>query len=374
MIRFLLRIVLPALTLLAAPAAFAGGPGPADLSVNEACIPLQSDPHTLKCIYSILNHGNSPSAGPFTLKITMTTPPTDLTFNGMAGGASVTCIPGPSVSGGPFNCTGNYTLTPTQSVSVMLSFTLPHGGPFKNCAVVKQNGSPWEPNPNDNQWCVTMTVPASAGTGQITIVKDAMPNDAQDFKFGTIGQNSNCCTPFMLDDDAGAPGADSTFSNNKTFTLPAGSYTFQESTLPGWSLAAIKCSVNTVGVDMANRSVAIALAANANVSCTFFNNKTQSACSNGYPMSADVNINPPGSPFGPQTVHICRGGHVVFHNLNSGANWTIVAVPGGPTNFPPVPVPNNGTGTTSLFPTPGNQEYIINGSPPFVVHGHIIIH
>lgn len=93
-------------------------------------------------------------------------------------------------------------------------------------------------------------------------------------------------------------------------------------------------------------------------------------------MNADVYINPPGSPFGPQTVDICRSGHVTFHNANSGANWNIQYV-SGPTAFPAVPVPNNGTGATIALPAAGNEEYKIagtSGQPDFVVHGHIVVH
>jgi len=47
--------------------------------------------------------------------------------------------------------------------------------------------------------------------GKITVVKSALPNDLQDFDYtGDLG-------PFTLDDDAGVPGADMTYSNNKVF-------------------------------------------------------------------------------------------------------------------------------------------------------------
>ncbi|MBK6595404.1 MAG: hypothetical protein IPG23_23310 [Burkholderiales bacterium] len=58
-------------------------------------------------------------------------------------------------------------------------------------------------------------------TGSITIVKDAQPNDAQDFAFTP----SQATMPqFLLDDDS-----DSTLSNMKAYSgLPAGTYAFTE--------------------------------------------------------------------------------------------------------------------------------------------------
>jgi len=92
-----------------------------------------------------------------------------------------------------------------------------------------------------------------------------------------------------------------------------------------------------------------------------------------WPMSATVNIYNPMTPFGPQTVNISIGGTVTFNNVNSGQAWTITSV--GSPSFPPVPLATSpSTGTTAVFTVAGNYEYMINGSPPFVVHGHIIVH
>ena len=71
--------------------------------------------------------------------------------------------------------------------------------------------------------------------GSVTIAKDSVPNDAQDFQFyfGTSPGTGG----FMLDDDDGASGADGTYSNIKTFTgLTAGTYYYvNEGSLPaGW--------------------------------------------------------------------------------------------------------------------------------------------
>ena len=78
-------------------------------------------------------------------------------------------------------------------------------------------------------------------------------------------------------------------------------------------------------------------------------------------------------PFGPQTVNIAVGGTVTFNNVNSGQPWTITSV-NSPT-FPSVPLPTSpSSATTAIFTLPGNYEYVINGTPSFVVHGHIIVH
>ncbi|MBK6595402.1 MAG: hypothetical protein IPG23_23300 [Burkholderiales bacterium] len=85
----------------------------------------------------------------------------------------------------------------------------------------------------DNIVCTFVnTKPA---TGSITIVKDAQPNDGQDFAFTP----SQATMPqFLLDDDS-----DSTLSNMKPYSgLPAGTSAFTETQVPGWTLASISCT------------------------------------------------------------------------------------------------------------------------------------
>ena len=98
----------------------------------------------------------------------------------------------------------------------------------------------------------------------------------------------------------------------------------------------------------------------------------------GYPMVADVFFYNPMTPFGPQTVNICRGGHVVFHNVSTGIALTIqdLTSPGGQSLFPSITLASSGSGATIQTValqtgSPPTYEYKISG---FVVHGHIIVH
>lgn len=107
--------------------------------------------------------------------------------------------------------------------------------------------------------------------GSITIIKDAVPNDAQDFGFTTTGTG---LSPFSLDDDS-----DNTLSNTRTFSsLASGTYTVQEAVAGGtWSLTNLVCvdptSNTTTSID--TRTATINLAAGENITCTFTNTKPQ---------------------------------------------------------------------------------------------------
>ena len=70
--------------------------------------------------------------------------------------------------------------------------------------------------------------------GQITIVKDSRPDDAQDFTFNTnIDDGSPAPVSFSLDDDG---VEDNELSSSTTFTLEPGMYTVDEVAVPGWDL------------------------------------------------------------------------------------------------------------------------------------------
>ena len=97
--------------------------------------------------------------------------------------------------------------------------------------------------------------------GTIVVVKDAVPNDAQDFAFSAGGG----LTPssFSLDDDS-----DGTLSNTQTFTnVAVGSgYSLSETVPSGWSQSSAICSdgspVSNIGVSPGET-----------VTCTFVNNR-----------------------------------------------------------------------------------------------------
>lgn len=104
--------------------------------------------------------------------------------------------------------------------------------------------------------------------GTIVIVKDAVPNDAQDFAFTTTGTG---LSDFSLDDDA-----DGTLGNSRTFlALEPGSYTVTEGLTAGWNLTGLTCvdPNNSSTVDLANREASIDLDGNETVTCTFTNTR-----------------------------------------------------------------------------------------------------
>jgi uncharacterized repeat protein (TIGR01451 family) len=102
--------------------------------------------------------------------------------------------------------------------------------------------------------------------GSITIVKDAIPNDAQDFSFTATGSGVN---NFTLDDDANV-----TLSNSATFNnLSAGTYTFTEAAVAGWYLDGIECPNITETKDLTTGQVSLTIAAGQNITCTFTNRK-----------------------------------------------------------------------------------------------------
>lgn len=136
------------------------------------------------------------------------------------------------------------------------------GGSENNTAIDLTNGE-----------TVTCTF-TNTKRGDITIVKDAQPNDLIDFSFsGGLGS-------FLLDDDQGVFGENNTLFNSKTFSNKTpGSYTVIE-TLPNsfWKFEGATC-VNTVGgtpytnVSNVANGITITLDPGADVTCTFVNHK-----------------------------------------------------------------------------------------------------
>ncbi|OGI22163.1 MAG: hypothetical protein A2808_04030 [Candidatus Moranbacteria bacterium RIFCSPHIGHO2_01_FULL_55_24] len=111
----------------------------------------------------------------------------------------------------------------------------------------------------------TCTFSNLVNKGSITIIKDAQPDDAQDFSFtGGLGD-------FTLDDDA-----DGTFSNTKVSgPLFPGAYSVTENATPGWTLAGVVCTSSNLQSlnSTSNPTQEITLAPGENVTCTFTNTK-----------------------------------------------------------------------------------------------------
>ena len=107
--------------------------------------------------------------------------------------------------------------------------------------------------------------------GQITIIKDTVPNDAQDFSYTSTGGLSPAS--FSLDDDA-----DSTLSNTQRFTnvLP-GTYTVTEGAVTGFDLTGLTCTATGTGTsaygDKTTGVATITLGAGGSVTCTYGNTK-----------------------------------------------------------------------------------------------------
>ena len=101
--------------------------------------------------------------------------------------------------------------------------------------------------------------------GSITVVKDAVPNDPQDFSFaGGLGV-------FSLDDDS-----DPTLANNQLFaSLVPGTYVVSEAALGGWDLTSLVVSDPDAGssVDLATRTATIDLDPGESITVTFTNTK-----------------------------------------------------------------------------------------------------
>ncbi|MBP1619625.1 MAG: putative repeat protein, partial [Acidobacteria bacterium] len=115
--------------------------------------------------------------------------------------------------------------------------------------------------------------------GSIKIIKDAEPNDLQDFTFATTGKGLSA---FTLDDDQGVAGADGTYSNEILFG-GLGDFelkTVTETVPPGWAVTDISCAGDE-GVLIGDNSdfnpgdvsVTIDLNPGEDVVCTFVNKR-----------------------------------------------------------------------------------------------------
>jgi uncharacterized repeat protein (TIGR01451 family) len=100
--------------------------------------------------------------------------------------------------------------------------------------------------------------------GKITIIKDALPNDAQDFAFTSVSLGN-----FSLDDDSNA-----TLTNTKTVTnLVPGAYSVTEGAVAGWDLTGLTCNDANGNTNLGTRTANIALDPGEEVTCTFTNTK-----------------------------------------------------------------------------------------------------
>lgn len=131
------------------------------------------------------------------------------------------------------------------------------GGPY-HFKLDELDGGPLGSQDNQIQAGAVTVIPT---TGSITIVKDAQPNDPQDFSFVTIG---NGLSNFTLDDDGDNTN---TLSNTEIFLdLSAGTYTVAEGAVTGWTQTSAICSDGSL-------VSAISLQEGENITCTFTNTR-----------------------------------------------------------------------------------------------------
>jgi hypothetical protein len=156
----------------------------------------------------------------------------------------------------------------------------------------------------------------AAQTATLKIVKDAVPDDPQDFffLFGNSGGS------FVLDDDG---GTDATYLNHTTLAgISTGMWTISENEVPGWTLTGISCEPAVYHyVDLATRSVVVYLQAGANVVCTFTNTLNISTRTNltvdGELQALEQNAPNPFAYSSTINYNISRSGHVTIRVYNS---------------------------------------------------------
>jgi uncharacterized repeat protein (TIGR01451 family) len=111
----------------------------------------------------------------------------------------------------------------------------------------------------------------------IVVVKDALPNDLQDFNFNANGPGGYVSS-FVLDDDSGVTGEDNLNSDTQTLSnLMPGTYTIAESDLPGWDLTGIDIVDPDGGssVDLVSKTATIDLDPGELITVTYANTKRQ---------------------------------------------------------------------------------------------------
>jgi uncharacterized repeat protein (TIGR01451 family)/LPXTG-motif cell wall-anchored protein len=181
------------------------------------------------------------------------------------GGTAIQSDVNGVVNFGQVTTLDNHTITETGSS--MSSFTTEITG--ENC-LTSPIGSGIATATVFNGGTTTCVFSNSVNKGSITITKDAVPDNAQDFSFVTSGSG---LSGFTLDDD-GDNG--NVLSNTQAFSnLLPGAYTISETLTAGWQQPLVSCrsdkqsNNNFLGTDLA----AINLSAGENVTCTFVNNK-----------------------------------------------------------------------------------------------------
>jgi hypothetical protein len=157
-------------------------------------------------------------------------------------------------------------------------------------------------------------------TATLIIVKDAIPDDPQDFEFILRSLDGNFFENFFLDDNQ-----DNELPNQQVFTLQAGTYSVLERVLSGWYLTSATCSD---GSDIS----AINLSSGETVTCTFTNTKRGSITVSKVadPETGDFLFTLTGpNPDNIATTTISGSGGFTFENLLPGTYSLIETTPEG---------------------------------------------
>ncbi|MCB9100132.1 MAG: hypothetical protein H6632_11360 [Anaerolineales bacterium] len=207
---------------------------------------------TVTCVYT-----NTKLSTLIVRKVTNPSPdPTTTSFNFTAGGGLTP--PTFSLANG-----GVQTFTNLISGTYSLSETVPSGWSLTTAC---DNSDPISAIGIGFGETVTCVFTNTATPGSITIIKDAVPDNTQNFSF--IGNPS--IGAFTLDDGADADA----YSNVLTFSnLAIGAYTIGELATSGWTLNNITCADPTSDTSTnPNQGQAnIVLNSGENVTCTFTN-------------------------------------------------------------------------------------------------------
>jgi hypothetical protein len=182
--------------------------------------------------------------------------PQDFSFSA-GGGLNPSSFSLDDDADGTLSNTRTYASVPAGS-GYSLSESVPSG--WDQTSATCNDGSPVSNISVSHNETVTCTF-TNRKRGRIVVVKNATPDDPQDFAFTAGGGLSP--SSFSLDDDN-----DGTLSNTRTFNdvVPAGGYSLAESVPSGWDQTAATCDD---GSPISNINVA----AGETVTCTFANRK-----------------------------------------------------------------------------------------------------
>jgi hypothetical protein len=108
--------------------------------------------------------------------------------------------------------------------------------------------------------------------GSITVVKDAVPDDVQDFSFSGTSDQTTLIPSFSLDDDGTNTGADGDIKSSKKIDgLLPGLYSVSEGSVTGWTNTSATC---TGGDSDDGDPATLHVDRGDNIVCTFVNTKT----------------------------------------------------------------------------------------------------